>query len=178
MALAYTALEKLGLDQVWWVPAGNPWQKQRVITPARHRLAMLRCALQDEPRFTLEPCELLRQGPSYSIDTINGLQSRYPNVNWILLLGDDQYRALPSWFEWQSIVRQVSIAVASRYPYEPSNALPLTIPCERIAMPLDFISSTQVRQAVARGQSIEQWVPSCVAQYIEQQGLYQLPSMS
>ncbi len=177
LALAYAAMRQLNLDQVWWVPVGKPWQKKRPITSAQHRVAMLKCALQGEPRFILEPCELLRQGPSYTIDTIALLQSRYPTVEWVLLLGQDQYQGLTSWVEWQKIVNQVTIAVAERseqsWTENPSNALVQNIPYQRIIMPLDGISSTQIRQAVAMGHSIENCVQPCVAQYIRLHGLYQ-----
>ena len=177
LALAFAAMRQLSLDQVWWVPVGKPWQKKRPITAAQHRVAMLKCALQDEPRFILEPCELLRQGPSYTIDTIALLQSRYPSVEWVLLLGQDQYQGFTTWVEWQTIVKQVTIAVAERSEHSwmanPSDMPVQTIPYQRVIMPLDGVSSTQIRQAVAMGHLIEDWVQPCVAEYIRLHGLYQ-----
>ena len=76
VALAQVALSQLQLDAVIWVPAGQPWQKTRTLASPAHRAAMLQLAIADEPRFTLERCELDRTGPSFTLDTVRALQVR------------------------------------------------------------------------------------------------------
>ncbi|HEX7435379.1 MAG TPA: adenylyltransferase/cytidyltransferase family protein, partial [Caldimonas sp.] len=70
VALAKVALAQLKLDELRWVPAGQPWQKARALSDAVHREAMLRLAIADEPRFTLSRIELERGGASYTLDTV------------------------------------------------------------------------------------------------------------
>ena len=73
VALAQAALQALRLDDLRWIPAGNPWQKTRTITAAAHRVAMVQLALAGEPRFVLDHTEVDRNGPSYMLDTVRAL---------------------------------------------------------------------------------------------------------
>jgi nicotinate-nucleotide adenylyltransferase len=85
--LARQARDTLGLDEVRWIPAGQPWQKARAMTPAVHREAMVREAIAGEPRFVLDRIELERNGPSYTLDTVRALQQREPGQEWLLMIG-------------------------------------------------------------------------------------------
>jgi nicotinate-nucleotide adenylyltransferase len=82
VALARSALEALALDEVRWIPAGHPWQKTRTLADAAHRQAMVALAIEDEPRFVLDPIELQRPGPSYMLDTVTELQAAQPDAQW------------------------------------------------------------------------------------------------
>jgi nicotinate-nucleotide adenylyltransferase len=113
-ALAATALAGLQLDRVLWIPAGQPWQKSRPMTAAVHREAMVRLAIAGEPRFELEPCELRRGGPTYTLDTVKELQARWPAAQLVLLIGQDQYSRLNTWAGWQDLLQRVTLAVANR----------------------------------------------------------------
>ena len=97
LALARSALRELALDEVRWIPAGQPWQKTRSLTDAAHREAMVALALEGEPRFVLDPIELQRAGPSYMLDTVRALQIAQPAAQWFLLLGQDQHAGLSTW---------------------------------------------------------------------------------
>jgi nicotinate-nucleotide adenylyltransferase len=171
--LARTALDALALDAVWWIPAGQPWQKSRAITPAIHREAMVREAIEGEPGFVLERCELLREGPSYTVQTVTELQAREPGVHWMLLIGQDQIVGLHTWREWRTLVTQVDLAVAGRpgviaaMDDEVARLARLTVP-----LPMRDISSTDIRQRVLRGEPIDHLVPPAVARYIDQHHLY------
>ena len=94
VALAEVALQALNLDEVRWVPAGQPWQKMRAMTPAMHREAMVRLAIADEPRFVLDRIEIERDGPSFTLDTVREMQAAEPGAECFLLLGQDQYAGL------------------------------------------------------------------------------------
>ncbi|MEO8279864.1 MAG: nicotinate-nicotinamide nucleotide adenylyltransferase, partial [Ideonella sp.] len=95
VTLARSALDDLALDELRWIPAGQPWQKSRQLADSQHRARMTELAITDpelgDPRFTLETCELERPGPSYTIDTVLDLQQREPGQLWFLLIGQDQY---------------------------------------------------------------------------------------
>jgi nicotinate-nucleotide adenylyltransferase len=173
LALARTALDELRLDRVLWIPAGQPWQKTRAMTPARHREAMLRLALAGEPRFVLDRREIERAGPSYTLDTVRELGAEQPDATLFLLIGQDQYAGLHTWAGWPELLQRVVLAVANR-----PGALPavhpdvLRQPHQVVPLPMLDIAATDIRRRVARGERIDHLVPPEVARYIDQQGLY------
>ena len=173
LALARQALEQLQLDELRWVPVGQAWQKARAMTPAPQREAMLQLALDGEPRFMLERCELQRAGPSYTLDTLRELQAATPGAHWFLLIGQDQYRNLHTWHGVDELLQRVTLAVAQR-PGEPAeaDARVRAAPMVVLALPPMDISATDIRHHVAAGKDISALVPPTVALYIHQQGLY------
>jgi len=172
VALAHAALDGLGLDEVRWIPAGRPWQKGR-ISPAVHREAMVRLAIEGEPRFTLDRLEIEREGASYTLDTVRVLQQREPDTAWFLIIGQDQYAGLHTWGNWQELLARVTLAVANR-PGVAAAVHPDVLACPHRAVPLPMldISSTDIRARVAAGQAISGLVPPGVARYIETHRLY------
>jgi nicotinate-nucleotide adenylyltransferase len=179
VALARSALAALQLDEVRWVPTGQPWQKARRITPAEHRVAMVRSAIADEPRFVLDLIEVRRSGPSYTLDTVRELRAAHPGQEWVLIIGQDQYLGLHTWKDWPELLAQVELAVANRPgpPQAPDPAVQ-RFPHRMVPLPMLDISSTGIRQKVARGEDISQLVPPEVARYIETHGLYRSPVRS
>jgi len=143
------------------------------MTPAAQRDAMLRLAIEGEPRFVLERCELQRAGPSYTLDTLRELQAATHGAKWYLLIGQDQYRNLHTWHGVDELLQRVTLAVALR-PGEPAeaDARVRAAPMVALAMPPMDISATEIRRRAAAGRDISALVPSAVAQYIYQQGLY------
>ena len=174
MALAQAALEQLPIDELWWVPVGQAWQKSRPLTAAHHRVAMLELVVGRDPRQRIERCEIERHGPTYTIDTINTLAQRHPGVVWHLLLGGDQFLNLPTWRQWEAVASRVRLAVVGRPGADalerPAALRHLSIEPLHMA-PLD-ISSTAIRADVARGRSVLDRVSAPVARYIAEQGLY------
>lgn len=173
LALAHEAMHALRLDEVRWVPTGQPWQKSRSITPALHREHMLQLATAGEPRFCIDRIELLREGPSYTLDTVRAFSAAEPEAEWFLLIGADQYANLHTWTDWRELLARVTLAVANRPGAAPPvNAEVLRHPHRTVPLAMLDISSTQVRQRVAAGQDISQLVPPEVARYIDQHRLY------
>jgi nicotinate-nucleotide adenylyltransferase len=185
LALAHSALAALGLDEVRWVPAGRPWQKARALTPAIHRVAMLQLALAGEPRFVLDRIELVREGPSYTLDTVNALREAEPGTAWTLLIGQDQYAGLHTWRGWQELLGLVTLAVANRpaaagaaaQPPQPAPEV-LRHPHRVVPLPMLDISATDIRARVAAGRDVSSLVPAGVAGYIARHGLYLEPAGS
>lgn len=175
LALARTALAELALDELIWVPTGQAWQKRRTLTPVVHREAMLRLAIEDEPRFSLSRIEVERGGPSYMIDTVLALQAARPPATWFLVIGQDQHAGFHSWVRWQELLAQLTLAVAQR-PDAPVALAPQVeaAPSVRLALPLMPVSSTQVRQRIALGEDIADLVPAAVARYIARHHLYRV----
>ncbi len=178
-ALAQSALSALQLDEVRWVPAGNPWQKARTITAAADRVAMVQAAMGAEPRFVLDRIEVNRQGPSFTLDTLRELQSARAGAQWVLLIGQDQYTGLHTWKDWQVLLGLVELAVANR-PGDARQPHPdvKRFPHRMVPLPMLDISSTDIRTRVAAGQDISHLVPPGVARYIETHGLYRGPVRS
>ena len=173
LALARLALSELQLDRVLWIPAGQPWQKARTLTAAAHREAMLLLAIADEARFALDRRELLRQGPSYTLDTVRELQTEMPGAQLVLLIGQDQYAGLHTWAGWQELLQRVTLAVANRPgPLPAVDAEVLRQPHRVLPLPMLDIAATDIRARVARGERIDHLVPPEVARYIDQHGLY------
>ena len=169
IALAQAALERLQLDEVRFVVAGQPWQKPGVST-VEHRLAMTQLALQDQPNFVLETLEAQSSGPSYTIDTLTALRERYgAQACLVLLMGSDQYRNLPTWHRHEELLQFANLAVAQRAEVNVSNAEPtpsssfnpaLPSPaaltqaaglCVSFVMPPLAVSSSQIRAYLGQG---------------------------
>ena len=177
VALARQALAQLGLDELRWMPVGEPWQKARALAPAVHRAAMVELAMAAEPRFVLERAELDRPGATYTIDTVRALAAAEPAVDWTLVLGEDQYAGLHTWHGWRELLDAVRLAVAGR-PDTPIAPHPEVAGAARdvVALPPMTVSSSDVRARLARGLSIEGLVPDAVARYIAQHRLYAVPA--
>ena len=183
VALARLALDELQLDELRWVPAGQAWQKARPLTDARHREAMLRLAIAGEPRFSVSRIELDRAGASFTLDTVRemqgDMQKTQPGAQWFLLIGQDQYAGFHTWQGWQELLGRVTLAVAQRNNPGASGAPPWQVDAQvqraarqAVTLPMMDVSSTEVRQRVARAQGIDALVPPAVARYIEQHNLY------
>jgi nicotinate-nucleotide adenylyltransferase len=173
VALARTALQALQLDELRWVPAGQPWQKRRQLSAAGQREAMLRLAIAGEPRYVLDRIELERQGPSYTLDTVRTLQAARPGQQWFLIIGADQYAGLHTWQDWSTLLSLVTLAVAARPgQVAPVHAEVAALAHHVVPLPMMDISSTDIRSRVAMGLPIAHLVPAAVARYIDQQALY------
>jgi nicotinate-nucleotide adenylyltransferase len=174
VALATLALAELRLDEVRWIPVGQPSQKTRRLSAAADREAMVRLAIAAEPRFVLERIELRRRGPSYTLDTVRELATAEPGNEWVLILGQDQYATLHTWRDWRELVALVTLAIANRPDAaKPANPQIAAVPHQLVNLPMMDISSTEVRRRVATGESIASLVPPAVASYIERHRLYQ-----
>ena len=179
-ALADTALQQLALDELRWIPTGQPWQKTRRLAPAEHRAAMVRLAIGDNPAFVLEPCEVERPGPSYTLDTVTTLQQRESRpAQWFLVIGQDQLHNFCTWHGWTELLQRVTLAVAGRA------GVPVQAPTEllntghrivALDMPSMAVSSTELRARLAAGEPAVSLAPRMVApdvaRYIDRHGLY------
>jgi nicotinate-nucleotide adenylyltransferase len=176
LALAQAALATLHLDRVQLVPAGQPWQRPALGASPEHRLNMLGLATKGLDCLEINPIEIHRTGPTYTIDTIQALE---PKNEYFWILGTDQLANFCTWHKWQDIALYVKLAVAQRpgSTLTPPLALSqwlnahqrtlLVIPFE----PLD-VSATTIRYRLAQQQSARDLLPEVVEQYIHEHGLY------
>ncbi len=184
LILAELAGETAGLDEVIFVPAGMPPHKQHEpLAAPHHRLAMLRLATEDNPRFAISDLELKRKGPSYTLTTVNELlKSIGGNSQLTLLLGADSVRDLHSWYRAKELLETVHITGLHR-PGVDESELDEHIEAfghreaEKlkhcfITVPRIDISASDVRKRVNDGRSIRYIVPEKVRKYITENGLY------
>jgi nicotinate-nucleotide adenylyltransferase len=191
LALARVAASSLKLTELRWVPVGHAWQKSRALIPAAQRVAMLQAALQSDPIdaagadaasrvvSVVDDCEVRREGPSYTIDTLTELRAARPDAELFLIIGQDQYAGLHTWQRWQEIVQLATLAVAARagQPVVPSAEL-ARVPHRVLPVPLPAmaVSSTDIRARLAQGATAASLVPvllpATVASYIDSHHLY------
>ena len=180
LALARQARDQLGLDELRWLPAGQPWQKaDRVLAPAADRVAMVALMIDGERGMLLDERETHRAGPSYTIDTVDELRAEHPGAALLLVVGQDQYAGLPTWHRWHELVDAVTLAVAGRAGEAPRPAPELAAKPHRVVvleMPPVPVSSTAARAAAAAGADLQVLVGPAVAGYIARRGLYRTPS--
>jgi nicotinate-nucleotide adenylyltransferase len=169
---AQDAADALRLDRLLFVPAGSPPHKrERVITPAPLRLEMLNAALIDEPRFQVCDLELRREGPSFTADTLRELNRLQPRDELYLLLGADQVRDLPGWYQPEEVARLSRIVLISRAGIDAApNVESMIFSTVRITR-ID-VSASEIRQRVADRRSIRYLVPRAVESIIYEHGLY------
>ena len=173
VALARAALTELNLDQLRWIPAGQPWQKTREITAAVDRVAMVAAAIEGEPRFVLDRIEVDRKGDSFTLDTVRALQAAMPGAEWFLIIGADQYATLHTWRDWRDLLALVTLAVANRPgAMPPVDDAVLRHPHRAVPLPMLDISATDIRARIKCGQDISTRVPAAVARYIDLHRLY------
>jgi nicotinate-nucleotide adenylyltransferase len=181
LIIAEEVRARLDLAEVLFVPSGQPWLKMNnVISPAEHRVEMVRLAIANEPSFKLSTMEIERAGPSYTVDTIAEL-SRQIGVGdkLFFILGWDNLNQLPQWHEPSRLVRLCRLVPVPRvgYPSPDLDALEAAVPglSQSIIMldtPQIQISSSEIRDRVVRGLSIHHLVPDPVERYIKQHRLY------
>src|SRR5688572_12220988 len=115
LILAETARQKLKLDKVRFIPAGDPWRKAgREITPAQHRLGMVWVATQDNDAFEVDDCEIRREGPTYTAVTLQEIKGQVPDAELYFLAGEDSLADLPNWHNPSAIFEAAYVVIAPR----------------------------------------------------------------
>jgi nicotinate-nucleotide adenylyltransferase len=182
LVAAQEAYRELDLDQVMLIPAGVPPHKPVDDEPGpEHRLELCRLAIGDDERFTVSDLELRRDGPSFTVDTLDTLRLQSPSHDRFLILGGDIAAGLPKWHEPERVLELATVAIAGRRGTAKAavqEALAQLKGGERarfFQMPRIGISSTMVRRRVRAGQPIRYFVPDGVMHYIETHGLYGPP---
>ncbi len=177
-ALAQAALQALGLNQLHLVPTGHAWHKSRPLSAPEHRLAMVKLAFANLPGVQVDPREIQRAGPSYTADTLREFHAQWPDAQLFLIVGEDQACALPTWHDWQTVLRLAVVAVARRA--DQAHEAPRFTPPAAFAarfrwlnMPSMPISATRIRAAVSSHQALSALVPESVAHYMDHHHLYQ-----
>jgi nicotinate-nucleotide adenylyltransferase len=192
LALARSARAALSLDELRFVPTGQPWQKHSSQAPAADRLRMVEAAvasLPDADGFSIDDREVRRAGPSYTFDTLTEMRAELGDAALVLILGSDQLHNLSSWYRWSELLDLAHIAFTQRERVplhdlpEPVEALVARhgraalpdAPAGAIVffqMPPVPVSATALRIQLGRGERPAELLPAPVLDYIRSHSLY------
>ena len=203
LSLAKSAKAAFALGSLRFLPSGNPWQKTREITPAAHRLAMLKIALEQWQDVQIDTQEIDRNttdngaksaAPSYTIDSLAHMRKQLGDtVALVLVIGSDQLQRFNTWHRWLEILDYCHLAVTQRERVpltglpEPVEALVNHHGAARLpdsgagsivffSMPPMPVSSTALRLSLQNNQDVSALVPEGVLNYIKQHSLYKNPA--
>jgi nicotinate-nucleotide adenylyltransferase len=191
LRLALEIRGSLSLDSVRLLPAPNPRLRDAPHADVSRRLELLSAAVEDEPGLDVDTRELDRDGPTYTVETLESLRSEFSDEVLVFILGMDSFQRLDSWHRWRELTGLAHLAVAHR----PGGALPATGPVAELLArcrwddpgtlldepagriivcepPLLDISATRVRALVSQGRSIRFLVPDKVIELINRTGCY------
>ena len=191
LQLASVALEELMLAQLRMVPCHLPNHRGPATASAQARLAMLRLATQSEPRILVDDRECLRDGISYTVDTLMALRQEFPTAALVLVLGADAFAGLEHWHRWEDLFMLAHLLVVSR----PGEAVALSPALAREVLAREVpsaaqmfatssgaclfsrhlqvdISSTAMRQVLRDRGATTSLLPQCVRDYIDTHALY------
>ena len=179
--------EQAGLDRVLFVPAAiQPHKQDRQLASGQHRMEMLALATGGNDAFAVLGDELERGGVSYTVDTLERLKARHPDDDLLLILGPDAFLGLPTWREPQRIIDLAEVLAVERESLDDLSDAATREPletllgrerldrviAERVRLPAIGIRASDLRVAVAAGQSIRYRTPRAVECYIATHGLY------
>jgi len=175
LAIARRALEALDAGRILWMPTGAAGYRNPPVAPAQHRVAMLRLAIEGEPRYEIDERELAPGHSGYTVDTLTGLRAELgAQVRIYLLLGADQYSKLASWHRPHDLLKLCHLAVFARPRWSVASHFAgngvVHVPME----PLE-VSASEIRERVRRGEHASALLPGPVLEYIRQHRLYGHP---
>jgi nicotinate-nucleotide adenylyltransferase len=172
LVAALEAREQLALDRTILSVAGDPWQKRgTVVAPAVARLEMVRAAIAGVDGLEVSAVEVEREGPTYAIDTVEELST--PDRELFLIIGADAAARLDTWHRVDDLRALCTVAVVTRAG--DGADLPDSVRdwrCVEVSMPRLDISSTALRERVARGAAIDFFVPPGAVRVIRDRRLY------
>ena len=157
----------LGLDEVVFVPTGQPWQKDTsMVAPAEHRYLMTVIATASNPRFSVSRVDIDRDGPTYTIDTLRDLSQARPSAELFFITGADALAQILSWKDAEELWKLAHFVGVTRPGHHLTDQ---GLPGEGVTLteiPAMAISSTDCRERVARGEPVWYLVPDGVVQYL------------
>ncbi len=173
MVIANWFVEYTDLDRVWFVVSPqNPFKEKKSLLADHHRLALVRQAIEDDPRFWVTDIEFKMPKPSYTIDTLTYLQEKYPDHRFTLLAGSDQLPTFDKWKNPEQILEQYKLYVYARPGYEGGKYD--HHPSVRIFdAPQMEISSTFIRKSIKEGKDMRYMLPEKVWRYMREMHFYE-----
>lgn len=173
LALAEEAQKTFALDEVRFLPCAQQALKETCPASAKDRCAMLRLAIASHATFTLDCRELFRKGKTYTYQTIMELKAEAPDIRFWFIMGMDSANSFPRWYQAEALSKSCEFIVFDRPGVEPpSHAFAATLLAHRLTGPLNPHSSTTIRSAVAKNQSIRYSMCDLEERYLRDHHLY------
>lgn len=193
LRLAQELYQYLDLSEVRFIPCNIPVFEKVTPATSEQRIAMLKLALTKQPNFKIELCEIERQGPSYTIDTLIHLREKFPNTPFCLFLGYDAFLSLPYWHRWQEILNYAHLILVPRDDilflpegelnelwagHQISDAQLLHQKLQGYIYIAEInkltISATYIRDQLSQGLSPRYLLPDAVLEFIQRESLYKM----
>lgn len=169
LVIADQVCQQLGLDKVFFMPAAiPPHVDEKKTIDAKHRLMMVKKAIQDNPKFDVETIEIERGGKSYTYDTMVELTEQNPDTEYYFIIGTDMVNYLPKWYKIDELQQLVQFVGVKRPGYIIDSVYPII----SVDVPEIEISSSILRRKLATNCSVNYLIPPSVLEYIHQEGLY------
>lgn len=161
--------QKMGFDEVHLLPSYlPPHVDEKKTIDSKHRLAMVKLAVEDNSFLSIDTRELARKGKSYTIDTMLEMTAENPDTEYYFIIGGDEVAYLPKWHRIDELMRLVSFVAVKRAGYSVESPYPIIW----VDVPEIQLSSSYIRKQVKQGCSIRYLVPDRVREYISEEGLY------
>lgn len=187
LLLGKQAYQEYHLDEIWYMPSGQPpHKKDHIVTAAKDRCEMVRLAIRDFPEFVFSDFEAARNGNSYTAQTLTLLKQKYPEHEFYFIAGADSVYELEGWYHPEIVLRQAVLLVAGRtykkgrwplerqisYLEQKYGGRIFPLHCEKVE-----ISSALIREKIRNRESVDRYVPAAVNDYIDTHQLYVTASM-
>jgi nicotinate-nucleotide adenylyltransferase len=171
LVCAEEARYQFGLDEVIFVPAGNPWQK-RGVSPAEDRYMLTVLATASHEKFSVSRVEIDRKGPSYTLETLRIFRRFYVDAELFFITGADAVAEILSWKDPDAVLQEAHFIAATRPNYDFGNLDALNGKVSVMEIPALAISSSDIRARVGSGRPIRYLLPAEVERYVMSRGLY------
>lgn len=170
LLIANEALNRLNLDEIWFMPNKIPPHKNRVSkTTDEERKEMISLSIENHPKFRLEEIELQSEGTSYTYETMIKLQKRDQNIDFYFIIGGDMVEYLPKWYNIEELGKLVTFVGVTRPKYKLSSPY-----CELfLEIPGFDMSSSYIREQVQNKRDIRYYVVDRVREFIKEKKLYE-----
>ena len=174
LVTAEQARADLGLDEVVFIPAGQPWQKPHAVAAAEHRYLMTVLATAANPAFSVSRLEIDRNGPTYTVDTLRRLHERMPGSRLVFVTGADAILSILTWKDAEECLELAEFVAATRPGHDlgPLKESGLHDRVITFDVPALAISSTDIRDRFKAGRSVTYLIPREVESYARKHGLY------
>ncbi len=173
LIIANHFVQHTSIEEVWFVLSPrNPFKTEKKMLGEEQRLKLLELAIEDNPAFFACDIEFSMKTPSYSIHTIKKLQQKYPDRQFVLLIGSDNLAAFDEWKDHEEIMALVNVYVYPR-SQQPASHFLSHPNVSLVQAPLLEISSTKIREEFALGKRPRYLLPEKVLQCIEEKNYFQ-----
>lgn len=175
LIIAQYMIQRDDIDAVWFVVSPhNPLKKKNTLLEDYHRLAIVKIAIEDEPKFKAEDIEFKMPQPSYTIDTLTYLKEKHPDYNFSLLMGEDNLHGFHKWKNFETILEKYKIFVYPRFDEDPVEHLfkehSSIVFCSDV--PMMKISASYIRDLIANGKSARFLLTEKVNRYVDDMNFY------